>query len=159
MFAKPQEQHRWLEQFVGEWTFEAECVSGPDQPPSKHTGRTKAYSLGGLWTLFESEQPGPDDSSMKSIITLGYDPQSQKFVGSFVASVMTFFWVYSGTLDSAQRKLVLDATGPRFDRNEMTQYHDIIELVSKDHWILSSEMLSDDGKWLPFMSSHYRRVS
>jgi len=159
MFAKPQEQHRWLEQFVGEWTFESECSPGPDQPPMKQTGRTTAHTLGGLWTLFESEQLGPDDSMMKSIITLGYDPQSQKFVGSFVASVMTFFWVYSGTLDSAQRKLVLDATGPRFDTNGMTQYHDIVELVSKDHWILSSEMLGDDGKWLPFMSSHYRRVS
>src|SRR5262245_39682375 len=147
MFGQPQEEHRWLEQFVGDWSFDSECMTGPDQPPMKSTGKVKGRTLGGLWILLEGEQPGPDNNAMTSIITLGYDPNLKTFVGSFIASVMTFFWSYSGALDSAKRKLTLDATGPRFDQSGMAKYQDIIEVVNKNHWTLSSQMLGDDGKW------------
>ena len=33
--------------------------------------------------------------------TLGYDPAKKKYVGTFIASVMTHLWIYSGSLDAA----------------------------------------------------------
>ena len=33
MTAEPTKEHQWLQQLVGEWTAEMECVMGPDQPP------------------------------------------------------------------------------------------------------------------------------
>jgi Protein of unknown function (DUF1579) len=55
--------------------------------------------------------------------------------------------------------LTLDAEGPSFaDPNKTAKYQDIIEVVSDDHHVLSSQVLGDDGRWNRFMTAHYRRV-
>ena len=74
MHAEPQPQHRWLETLVGEWTYEIEGVMAPDQPPIKTRGVEVVRSLGGLWTIAEGEGDTPDGGSMKSVMTLGFDP-------------------------------------------------------------------------------------
>ncbi|MEK6261775.1 MAG: DUF1579 domain-containing protein [Planctomycetota bacterium] len=150
---KPQAEHQWLQKLVGEWTVEGECSMGPDQPPSKMTGREVVRSLGGLWTVGEGE------GTCQSIMTLGYDPQSKRFVGTFIASVMTHLWPYNGSLDAAGKVLTLDSEGPSFaDDGTMAKYQDIIEFVSDDHRTLSSQFLGEDGQWHPFMQAHYRRT-
>ncbi len=75
MMAKPQQEHEWLQQLVGEWDFEGECMMAPDQPPMKSTGTCSTRSLGGLWFLCEGSGEMPGGGMMNSIITLGYDPQ------------------------------------------------------------------------------------
>lgn len=32
---KPQEEHRWLQKLVGEWSYETEIMMEPAQPPKK----------------------------------------------------------------------------------------------------------------------------
>jgi hypothetical protein len=91
-------------------------------------------------------------------MTLGYDPARGKFVGTFVASMMTHLWVYEGTLDSAGKVLTLDTEGPGMAGDgKMVKYKDVIEFKSDDHRTLTSHMLGDDGKWQQFMTAHYRR--
>ena len=159
MFSKPQEEHRWLEQLVGKWKYETECVMGPDQPPMKSDGPVVGRSMGGIWVVLEFGGESPEHGAWDSLMTLGFDPANGKFTGTFVTSMMTHLWIYSGALDAGRRKLVLDATGPRFDQNGMAHYQDMIEIVDKDHWVLSSQIEGDDGKWQPFMTSHHYRVN
>ncbi len=45
---KPQQEHEWLGQLIGDWESEMECVMGPDQPPMKSKGTESVRSLGGL---------------------------------------------------------------------------------------------------------------
>jgi hypothetical protein len=130
---------------------------GPDQPPAKMTGRETVRSFGGLWTIGEGKGDAPDDSC-DSIMTLGYDPRTKRFVGTFVAAAMTHLWLYDGTLDAAAKVLTLDSEGPSFAGDgTMAKYQDIIEFLSDDHRTLSSQFLGPDGKWAPFMKAHYRR--
>ncbi|MBC7815479.1 MAG: DUF1579 domain-containing protein [Planctomycetaceae bacterium] len=151
MHTEPQKEHQWLQKLVGEWTFEGECRMGPDQPPMKLTGSEVVRSLGGLWTIGEGQ------GTCQSIMTLGYDPQTKRFAGTFIASVMTHLWVYDGSLDAAEKVLTLDTEGPKFTGEGLAKYQDIIEFVSDDHRTLSSQCLGDDGQWHPFMKAHYRR--
>jgi Protein of unknown function (DUF1579) len=60
MQTEPQREHQWLQQLVGEWTYEAEATTDPGQPPSKFEGSERVRSLGGLWILAEGqgEMPG-----------------------------------------------------------------------------------------------------
>ena len=51
-----------------------------------------------------------------TIMTLGYDPQKERFVGTFVASMMTHMWHYNGSLDAAEKVLTLDTEGPEHER-------------------------------------------
>jgi hypothetical protein len=157
MHPEPQREHRWLEKLVGDWTVESECLMGPDQPPLKSQGVETVRSLGGLWTIAEGEGEVPGGSPMKSVMTLGYDPARGRFVGTFIASVMTHLWTYDGALDGDGKLLELDAEGPNFSGEGTSKYVDSIEFVDDDHRILRSRVLGDDGNWIPFMTAHYRR--
>jgi hypothetical protein len=160
MFAKPQDEHHWLDALVGQWNFEAKAEMGPGQPEHRMLGKTTGRSLGGFWVLLESTHAGEKaEEQHTTLMTLGYDPAKQQYVGSFVGSMMASQWIYAGTLDAANRKLTLDTVGPRFDGEPgEAKYQDFIEQVSPDHWILSSQVLGEDGQWKPFMTSHHRRV-
>jgi Protein of unknown function (DUF1579) len=157
MQVKPQKQHQWLDKFIGEWTWESECSMGADQPPTKTLGTEVVRSLGGLWIIAEGVGNCPDGSTGKTIMTLGFDPQTNRFVGTFIASMMTHLWPYNGSLDVAEKVLTLDSEGPNFSESAIAKYQDIIEFVSDDHRVLKSQILEDNGKWNHFMTAHYRR--
>lgn len=164
MFSKPEAEHEWLAQLAGNWSSESECSMGPDQPPMKNRGtmqgRLLGRLLGGLWLVGEmkGESGSADEPQHESILTLGYDPARQRFVGTFIAGMMTHLWVYEGQRDAGGKRLVLDTTGPRFDQSGLAKYQDIVEIVDQDHWILSSQILGDDGQWTPFMTGHFHRT-
>lgn len=156
---EPQDGHRWLHRLVGEWRWEMEAAMGPDEAPSKHEGTESVRPLGELWTLGEGSSTMPDGSSATTLMTLGYDPARERFVGTFVGSMMTHLWIYEGSLDGSGEVLTLDAEGPDFTGGDkLLKYQDVIEWVSDDHRILRSRMLGDDGEWRQFMEAHYRRV-
>ena len=155
---EPQSEHLWLQKLVGEWIVESECSMGPDQPPMKSSGSDVVRSLGKLWTIGEGSVGTPDGGSCDSIMTLGYDPQAKRFVGTFIASVMTHLWPYDGQLDSSGKILTLNSEGPSFAGDgTMAKYQDIIEFVTDDHRILSARVQGVDGSWQQFMTAHYRR--
>lgn len=157
---EPTLEHKWLLQLLGDWEFDSECMMGPDQPPMKTTGKLTTRSLGDLWTLGEMENATPDGQGMRSLMTLGFDPAKQRFVGTFVASCMTHLWPYEGQLDAAQRVLTLDSEGPSFAGDgTMAKYHDIIEVIDQDHYLLISEHQNPDGSWTRFMNAKYTRVT
>jgi hypothetical protein len=92
------------------------------------------------------------------IMTLGYDPQTKRFVGTWIGSMMTHLWIYDGALDAAERVLALESDGPSMAGDgSMARYCDAIEFRSDDHRILTSSVRGDGGTWRPFMTAHYRR--
>jgi hypothetical protein len=157
MNTQPQKEHQWLGKLIGEWIYESECSMGSEQPPSKFQGSEVVRSLGGLWTIGEGEGEMPDGNTGKTIMTLGYDPQSDRYIGTFIGSMMTHLWIYNGSLDATQKVLTLDTEGPNFSESAMTKYQDILEFVSDDHRILRSQILDDEGNWNHFMTAHYKR--
>jgi hypothetical protein len=156
---EPQDAHRWLQKLIGEWRWEMEAPAGPDQPAAKHEGTESVRPLGELWTIGEGSSQMPDGSPATTVMTLGYDPAKQRFVGTFVGSMMTHLWIYDGALDEAGKVLTLDAEGPDFaGEGKMAKYQDVIEWVSDDHRVLRSRMLQANGEWQEFMLAHYRRA-
>jgi hypothetical protein len=158
MKTEPQKEHEWLQQLVGEWTYESECVMGPDQPAERFKGKESVRSLGGLWVLCEGVGEMPGGGTGNLIITIGYDPAKQRFVGTFIGSMMANLWIYDGELDAAGKVLTLNAEGPSFTGNgKMANYQDIIEIKGANHRVLSSQVKGDDGTWTKFMTANYRR--
>ena len=158
MKAEPKKQHQWLQKLLGDWTFESECAAGPDQPPQKYRGSETVRSLGGLWVLCEGQGEMPGGGHANMLMTLGYDPRTGRFVGTWVGSMMTHMWVYDGSLDAAEKVLTLSSEGPSFTaEGKLAKYQDIITIISDDHRTLTSRSLGEDGKWTQFMTAHYRR--
>ena len=158
---EPQKEHHWLQKLVGEWTYETEAAMGPDQPLEKMTGAERVRSLGGLWILAEGEGEmcgAAATTIMTTIMTIGYDPQKQRYVGTWIGSMMSYLWLYDGELDAAQNVLTLNSEGPAMaGEGKMAKYKDVIEFKSDDYRIMTSHELGDDGQWRQFMTVHYRR--
>ncbi len=70
MKTEPQKEHQWLQQLVGEWTYEAEATMAPDQPPLKCQGSERVRSLGGLWILAEGQGEMPGGGPATTVLTL-----------------------------------------------------------------------------------------
>lgn len=157
--AKALEQHRWLQQLAGEWTMEGEAEMGPGQPPQRSTGTESVRMLGELWAILEGTADMPGGAGTGHMrMTLGYDPDRQAFVGSWVGSMMTLMWVYRGQLDAAGKVLTLDTEGPSFAGDGKTvRYQDVITLVDADTRTLHSQTLGEDGQWKRFMTATYKR--
>jgi hypothetical protein len=158
MTAKPEEQHRWLQKLIGEWSFESEATMEPGQPPSKHSGTESVRAIGELWIQGEGRGEMPGGGMATMLLTLGYDPLKKRFVGTWLGSMMCHLWIYNGELSADQRILTLNSEGPDMaTEGKMTKYKDVFEVKADDHRILTSHMLGADGKWQHFMTSHYRR--
>ena len=158
MPAQPQKEHQWLQKLIGEWTYEHEATMGPDQPAEVIRGTENVRSLGGLWTLGEGQGQMPGGGSATTLMTLGYDPEKKRFVGTFIGSMMTNLWVYEGELDNDEKVLTLNAEGPDFTQPGRTaKYQDVIEFKSDDHRVLTSRTLGEDGQWHEFMTADYHR--
>ena len=81
---EPQAEHRWLQQLVGAWTLDGEATMELGQPPATFTGTERVRSLGDLWFLAEGEGEMPGGGTATTLMTLGYDPQKGRFVGTFI---------------------------------------------------------------------------
>ncbi|MCU0913105.1 MAG: DUF1579 domain-containing protein [Planctomycetes bacterium] len=147
MKAEPQREHRWLEQLVGEWTFEGKAIVAPGKPREKFQGIENVRSLGGLWIVAEGEGEMPEGGPATMILTLGYSPQRKRFVGTFTMSIMNHLWVYDGGLDAAEKVLTLNTEGPDMSaEGKIAKFKDVIEFKTADHRTLRSHILGDDGK-------------
>ena len=160
MKATPQKQHDWLHRLVGEWRFETDAPAQAGRPASKVVGTETVRSLGGLWVLAEGQGEMPGGGPATTLMTLGYDPAKERFVGTWIGSMMAYLWVYDGELDPAGRVLTLNAEGPSMAGDgRMAQYQDMIEFKTDDHRVLTARVKGEDGQWQQFMTMNYRRKS
>lgn len=152
------DEHRWLHQLVGDWTYEGECVMGPDKPNEKTSGTETVESIGDLWIVGESKgtTPGCGEATMR--ITLGFDPAKGRFVGTWIGSMMPLLWTYDGFLDESGKILTLESEGPSFSGDGTTsKYRDILEIVSPSERLFYSKVLGQDGNWTQFMTARYSK--
>ena len=99
-FPKSQPEHKWLQQFVGQWESELECKMGPDQPTMKCKLAISSRMLGDFWVVNElsGDMMG---TPMVGIQTIGYDTEENAYVGTWVDSMMNHMWKYEGSVDES----------------------------------------------------------
>jgi hypothetical protein len=155
--ASPDANHEWLQQLVGEWAVTAEMTMEPGAEPMQMESTESVRAVGELWIVGEGSASF-GGMPFTSILTLGYDPREEAFVGTWIDSMQPNMWTYRGTLDEARKILTLETEGPSFgDTTETATYRDAIELVSADHKVLTSSVRGEDGTWTTFLRADYRR--
>lgn len=136
----------WLDQLVGEWTYESRGV--PDEPEQRRTG-SETVTRRGVWVVIESD----DESRFQ----LAIDPETGKATGDFVHWAHPTLWTYEGGVEGNGR-LHLKSRGPSFDvEGEVCDYDDVFEIISPDERRLTGRLIGADGQWRDFMITDYRR--
>jgi hypothetical protein len=155
-FPKPQKEHQWLQQLAGQWDYDAEMIMEPGQPPMKATGTETGRIIGGFWAVTENRGDFMG-TPFTGIMTLGYDPDKQKYTGTWVDSMSSYLWKYQGTLDSSGRKLTLDTEGPcPQEGGKIIKFKEVIELKAPDQKVFTSSR-EKDGKWVQMMKITSRK--
>ena len=150
MKVEPQQEHEWLRQLVGDWSYE--------MADAKYSGSERVRTLGDLWIVGEAKGQMPGGSDATWIVTLGYSPQTRRFVGTWVGSMMTHLWVYDGELDATGRELTLSAEGPSMSNDGTTTlYQDIITIHDPERRTLTARVRDGDGSWKELMKMHFPR--
>lgn len=135
----------WLDQLVGEWTFEGRSI--PDNSDHRRTG-TETVTRRGAWIIIES--------SDGVRFQLALDPATGRVTGDFVSWEEPHLWTYDGSVEDG--RLHLRGRGPSFDvEGEETDYDDVFEIVSADERRLTGRLLGHDGRWRDFTTTTYRR--
>jgi hypothetical protein len=157
MFAKPQDEHRWLDQLVGKWSLQHTCKT-PDGGIASTQGRMTCRSLLGMWLICESEGESGDGESWASVMTVGFDPAVGRYVGTYIGSMLASIWHYEGIMDPSGKRLPLETKGPSLVGTGTCKYRDTIEVVSDKRWLFSSEYQNESGEWTSFMQGEHTRI-
>ncbi|HVL43128.1 MAG TPA: DUF1579 family protein [Brevundimonas sp.] len=135
----------WLDQLVGEWTFEGRSV--PDNPARRRTG-AETVTRRGAWIVIES--------SDGVRFQLALDPATGRATGDFVSWEEPHLWTYDGAVEDG--RLHMRSRGPSFDvEGEETDYDDVFEILSPDERRLTGRLVGQDGQWRDFTVTDYRR--
>jgi hypothetical protein len=151
----PVKQHEWLQRFVGEWDADVEAYMAPGQPPMQTKGVSRARMLGGFWLIEEGQNTM---MPYAFILTLGFDPQKKKYVGTWIDTMMGHLWKYEGTVDSTGKILTLDTEGPNpMEDGKIGKVREVTEFKNDDLRVLTSTRLADDGTSTKIMTVTLRR--
>lgn len=153
---QPTKEHEWLKKFAGEWETATEINMEPGKPPMKATGNETVKMVGGFWVVGENkgEMMG---QPFTGIMTVGYDPEKKKYVGTWVDSNTSMLWQYVGTVDAGGKVLTLESEGFCPMEGKVCQFKDTIEFKSDDERVMSSARLGEDGKWTTLMTMTSKR--
>jgi Protein of unknown function (DUF1579) len=147
-------EHEWLKQLEGEWVTEAEAVMAPGQPPVKFKGTETVRSLGGLWYVAEMKSDVLG-GQMVGHMTVGYDGEKKKYVGTWICNMDSEMMTYTGSVDG--KTITLETEGKNPTTGKRCKMKDVIEIKDKDSKVLTSHIQGDDGKWTQFMTITAKR--
>ena len=155
--AKPARDHAWLKQLLGEWEAQYKMYFQPGQPPAESTGTDNVRALGELWVIAETKTTMMG-APYSGVMTLGYDPQKERFQGTWVDSFGGQLWIYKGTLNDAGDTLTLETEGPSLQSPGKTAlYKEVIKFTGEGSRTFTSSYETQDGKWVTIVEAEYRR--
>jgi hypothetical protein len=142
-------EHVWLRKLVGVWDVVAD-LSGAEEsgaPAMEVRIVEEVEALGDYWIV---SQLSADFGGVpfRSRMTVGWDPARGIFVATWVDTLSTYMWVYSGELDAGRNALTFEAEGPSpMDPATTTRFRDVTEFDGPNLRHSSSWILGSDGEW------------
>lgn len=154
---QPKMQEAFLERLMGTWSVATETLLGPGQEPVHSEGRAVARRVG-VWLVTETTGTTPDGRPVTSLFTLGYDTAEERFRGTWISSMQTHSWEYTGELDESGTVLTLETEGPILgDPTTSAEYREIFEVGDDDRYVVRSLIRGPDGEWFTFARAVHRR--
>ncbi|MBL8060866.1 MAG: DUF1579 domain-containing protein [Chthonomonas sp.] len=156
---KPEKEHAWLQQLVGEWNVSTEMTM-PDGSAATGTGHESVKSLNGLWAYVEGEGNMPDGGKMRYFSGIGFDVTFKKYTGFWIADVSSHMWKYDCELSADGKRLTMNCVGPNMmgGEGETANYRDVIEIIDANTRTLTASGEFANGEWVQFMKSTLTRA-
>jgi hypothetical protein len=154
--ARPTDEHRRLEELVGDWTVHCEWFMDPSAPPATSTARESVTMFGPFHVVceFDCDLFG---TPFRGRSTTSYDPRRACYVGTWVDTMNPTAWHFEGTCDPEDR-LVMYGEGPTPGGEGTSRFRSIE--ARPEPGVREFEMAFErpDGSWQTMMRYRYERV-
>lgn len=154
---QPAKDHEWLQKLVGEWDVEVEIAPQEEgQEAVKTKGTASGRMIGDYWVQLENKGEF-EGSPFVGVLTLGYDAEQKKYVGTWVDSMSAYLWKYEGSMNPEGTILALDTEGPcPAEGGKVVRFQEKIEFVGDDQIVLTSSR-DVEGKQVPAATIRYTK--
>lgn len=152
--AGPVQQHQWLKKFVGDWTTDIELIA-PGSEPIKESCTETVRAVGEFWIITDTRSKFMGEQ-YTAVLTLGYDPKKEKYIGTYVDSMTSQLWTYEGKLDESGNKLILNTEATMPD-GASVKFRETHEIKSNDHRVFTSELIGPDGDFMEVLTVNAHR--
>ena len=151
---KPGPEHKKLEIWVGDWTWEAESKATPLGPAGKFTAKASVRPiLGGFFVEWRAEEKGPEGTIQWYFID-GYDPVTKRYTSNRFASdgtVQTFTYTIEG--------IAVAYSGTEVAGGKQAKFRGAIIFTPSFMSNVEKREMSVDGKaWMPFAEIKLTKV-
>ena len=142
---KVNENHKLLEQLVGDWTYTVKMWMAPNMPPSESKGTaTRKAEMGGRYFIANAagkfQMPGPggkmQDVDFKGMSVDGYDNAKKKFVSSWIDSMGTGILLSEGTYDAGTKTFTY-VGDYQMAPGVTSKIRETVKLEDKDHYTMA----------------------
>ncbi len=152
----PTPQHARLLEKVGEWKVQCTYFWGAE--PMAVDGSDRVEALGPFWTLGHFEcDTGP--VTIHGLATTGYDPEKEKFVGTWQDSTNPFHYYFEGRFDESGKRL--EMTGDNIDpmSGALVKYRSVETFHDADNRMLELFVEHQSGEEMQVLEYEYSRKS
>jgi len=148
----PGPEHKRLEVFVGNWTFQGEAKAAPGQPAGKITGTDRNQLVGGFFLDRQVDETGPM-GKVTGRMMIGYDPVKKTYITSGFDSTGTYD---SGTVTLSGNTWTFLTSG--FAGGQAMQSRCRVPLAPGNTAFTVTCEVSTDGKtWAPSFEGRWTR--
>ncbi|MCA8961742.1 MAG: DUF1579 family protein [Planctomycetes bacterium] len=153
---QPGREHEKLLTKVGEWTVQ--CTYFWGEEPMTVEGSDRVEALGGFWTLghFECDTGA---IAIRGLATTGFDPEKQRFVGTWQDSTNPYHYYFEGRFDAAGKRL--EMVGDNIDPMSglLVKYRSVETFHDDDNRMLELYVESPTGDEIQVLEYEYTRKS
>jgi hypothetical protein len=151
---KPGAHHKVLERKVGTWDATV-TIPGIEWAAPSTAVYTAKLDHGGLW-LVADYRGTFNGQPFTGHEVQGFDALKDKFVGTWVDSMMDHIMSFEGAYDEKTQTLAMFTDSFDLDGKPIKERHDT-KFVDADNWVFTMNQLSIDGAYKPTMTITYKR--
>lgn len=152
---QPTAEHALLKDHVGNWKVHCKFYMDPSQPPMETDATETIEMIGEFWTVsrFTSNMMG---MPFTGCATMGFEPHTGKFVGTWMDSMAPAFFHMQGT----QKGDTIEMRCKAFScmTNSVLEHRTTEKHISKNERIFEMFVTMPDGNEMKMMTNHYRRA-
>lgn len=152
---QPTTEHRLITDHAGTWKIACKFFMEPGQPPMEVAATETVEKVGEFWTVSKYEC---DMMGMPFVgrCTLGYEPHANRFVSTWVDSMSSALFYFTG-----QQKgdtLAMEGDAWSCMTNSILKHRTTEKHINKNERLFEMFCTMPDGKEIQMMSSHYKRA-
>jgi hypothetical protein len=156
-FSTPNENHRVLDYFVGDWDYTLTMWMAPDVPPEKSSGWSQAkWIMDGhfLEQTFEGEAMG---APFTGRMTLGFDNLKKEYVSTWVDNMSTGIMTSTATYDPAAKTFMEQGSHSCPIDNGTRHFRAVTRIIDENTYSYETFTTAPDGKEYKGMEIIYNK--